>query len=185
MLRPRSMATVRHADGSASIEGDAVVIRFQGGAVSCPVDETDILLQGGVLQIYRNGQAWIKLDLGWPRRGLSEFLDEWQRAKSGEGSVTLTPLEATFIVRDEEGSAYAAFYGDMVIFVQADTSWLWGAKDTVYEIPIEEATAHLFGRMLRIHHRGIPWVELFDVEDLAVARDFLDELRRLRALALG
>ncbi len=190
------MATFHHANGTATIDGHEVVIHYSGGAVRCPISETELVLRGGVVDIHRLGQFWIELKLPEPRMGFTDFIGEWDRAKRAHGTAPRRPsvpppspkrppataLEATYIVRAQGATVY--LWGDLVAV--DDTDWLtrlFGAKPKV--APIADATAHLFGRTLRLHQNGVPWLEVQGVEDPGVAHDFIDELRRLRWLARG
>jgi hypothetical protein len=103
-------------------------------------------------------------------------------ATFGQPSRRPTELEPTFVVA--AGDDVVFLYGDLVVVQEAfDPPW-WREREW-YALPVAEATAHLFGRTLRIHQNGAPWMEVDDVEDVAVGRDFIEELRRLRWQALG
>lgn len=85
------------------------------------------------------------------------------------------------------GDDFVFIDGDLVV-IQEGALQPWdrytGRRPPQHAIPVTKATAQLVGRTLRIHKNGAPWMEVDDVEDLAVARDFCDELRRLRWAAL-
>jgi hypothetical protein len=85
------------------------------------------------------------------------------------------------------GDDFVFIDGDLVV-IQEGALQPWdrytGRRPPQHAIPVTKATGQLVGRTLRIHENGAPWMEVDDVEDLAVARDFCDELRRLRWAAL-
>jgi hypothetical protein len=85
------------------------------------------------------------------------------------------------------GDDFVFIDGDLVVIQEGALQpgdRFTGRRPPQHTIPVAKATAQLVGRTLRIHENGAPWVEVDDVGDLAVARDFCDELRRLRWAAL-